>query len=57
MNMYKNYFIPDNYRKKFEEKANIIKSKLQNITQGKGVQKVKTSTNIFYNVLETKYSG
>jgi len=57
MNMYKNYFIPDNYRKKFEEKANITKSKLQNITQGKGVQKVKTSTNIFYNVLETKYSG
>lgn len=53
MTMYKNSFMSDNYRKKFE--VNITKNKLQNITQGKGVQKVKISTNTFYNVLETKY--
>jgi hypothetical protein len=53
----------DSYRKKFrvsnkrEEKANFTKNKLQNITQGKGVQKVKISTNTFYNVLETKHRG
>jgi hypothetical protein len=55
--MYKNSFMSDTYRKKFEEKANITKNKLQNITQGKGVWKVKISTNTFYNVLETKYRG
>jgi ACT domain-containing protein len=55
VNMYKNSFMSDNYRKKFEEKASITKDKLQNITQGKGVHKVKISTNTFYNVLETKY--
>ena len=51
--MYKISFMSDNYRKKFE--VNISKNKLQNITQGNGVQKVKISTNTFYNVLETKY--
>jgi hypothetical protein len=51
--MYKNSFMSDNYRKKFE--VNITKNKLQNITQGKGVQKVKISTNTFYNVLDAKY--
>jgi len=53
--MYKISFMSDNYRKKFE--VNISKNKLQNITQGNGVQKVKISTNTFYNVLETKYCG
>lgn len=55
--MYQNSFMSDNYRKEFEEKANITKNKLQNITQGKGLWKVKISTNTFYNVLETKYRG
>ena len=51
VNMYKNSFIFDNYRKKFEEKANITKNKLPNVTQGKGVKKVKIPTNTFYNLM------
>ena len=53
--MYKNSFMSDNYRKKFEEKANITKNKLQNIKQGKGIWKVKISTNTLYGVLETRH--